>query len=327
MGVLDVMTRKGSSSPDRYCWMDAAVLPGRVFPSSTSSARSVAASHPVPRPSDELIAARGASFATPNGIAAASVTGIRILLAEDNPVNQKVAVAMLRKFGHAVQVVPNGVEAVAAVRQASFDVVFMDCQMPEMDGYEATASIRELETNGRRTPIIAMTANALSGDREHCLAAGMDDYLSKPIDPDKLAVALARWLPAVKASPEPLAPSIQPTPAAAVLEPATVEIARLQGVVGDDPATVRSYLELFVTIVGGLVQQLADAVRSSDPKAIRRFAHQIKGSAASIGADELASIASAMEKQAASGETLCAAEGLARLDAAYRRVLAFIAGY
>jgi CheY-like chemotaxis protein len=129
----------------------------------------------------------------------------RVLLVEDNRVNQLVAARMLRTFGIEAVVVSDGAQAVAAVQAKSFDLVLMDCQMPELDGYDATRAIREWETARiaagitARLPIVAMTANAMLGDREKCLAAGMDDYLSKPIKRDVLLASLVRWLSPVTA--------------------------------------------------------------------------------------------------------------------------------
>jgi CheY-like chemotaxis protein len=119
----------------------------------------------------------------------------RVLLAEDNIVNQTLAVAMLKGFGCRVHLAKNGREAVTAFEGEFFDVVLMDCQMPEMDGFAATRTIREMEQqrNARRTPIIALTANAMEGDRDRCLEAGMDDYLSKPFKHAQLWAAVANW--------------------------------------------------------------------------------------------------------------------------------------
>jgi len=119
----------------------------------------------------------------------------RVLLAEDNPVNQVVAMTMLRNLGLAATHAANGADAVARWSEGGYDLVLMDCQMPEMDGYAATAEIRARELPGRRTPIIALTAHAMPGDRERCIAAGMDDYLTKPFRQEQLAGLLARWLP------------------------------------------------------------------------------------------------------------------------------------
>jgi CheY-like chemotaxis protein len=126
-----------------------------------------------------------------------------VLVAEDNPVNQKVAVRMLEKLGHRADVAANGREALDALARIPYAVVFMDFQMPEMDGIEATIELRRREGTGHHTPVIAMTAAAMPGDRARCLEAGMDDYIAKPVRPAELAAALERWVGAAAGEPNP----------------------------------------------------------------------------------------------------------------------------
>jgi CheY-like chemotaxis protein len=124
---------------------------------------------------------------------AAELKEVRILVVEDNVVNQRLAMKLLEKLGCWVDVAANGVEAVNRLKKFSYDLILMDCQMPEMDGYEATAEIRRREGASRHTPIIAMTAHAMLGDREKCLSAGMDDYVAKPIKKETVLEMIMKW--------------------------------------------------------------------------------------------------------------------------------------
>jgi CheY-like chemotaxis protein len=130
--------------------------------------------------------------------AAVPVQSVRILVAEDNLVNQRVVLGLLAKLGHHADAVRNGLEAVKAVESGTYDVVFMDCQMPELDGFEATRRIRRLSGTCARVPIVALTANAMQGDRERCLDVGMNDYVTKPVDVGRLSAALQRFLPTTR---------------------------------------------------------------------------------------------------------------------------------
>jgi CheY-like chemotaxis protein len=152
------------------------------------------------RPPDAIAACGAAAEAS----AAAQIGRAkhRVLLAEDNAVNQKVALRLLERLGCSVDVAASGSEAVEKYRAAPYDIVFMDCQMPLMDGYEATAAIRRLESAGAHIPIVALTANAMQGDRDVCLAQGMDDYIAKPINTGDLIRVLQRWLGQKTSEPE-----------------------------------------------------------------------------------------------------------------------------
>ena len=129
------------------------------------------------------------SWANPSGVRR------RLLVVEDNLINQKVAMKILTQMGFGVEVANDGLDALAYCQKSSFDAILMDCQMPVMDGFEATIAIRNLQTGLARTPIIALTANALSSEREKCLQAGMDDFLAKPVKPEMLDEVLRRWVP------------------------------------------------------------------------------------------------------------------------------------
>ncbi len=218
--------------------------------------------------------------------------GRHILLAEDNVVNQRVAVALLSKLGCAVTLAGNGREAVELFERETFDLVLMDCQMPELDGFAATAEIRRREKDARHTPIVAMTANALEGDREKCLAAGMDDYLSKPVAQARLMAVLARWLGTVSGDQQ----------GQAAASESVVDREQLAAATGGDEELMREILDIFAAGLPALVARIADAAESEDCPRLAAAAHELKGSAANVGAKRLARIAAEIESAAKKGE-------------------------
>jgi two-component system sensor histidine kinase/response regulator len=199
-----------------------------------------------------------------------------ILLAEDNIVNQKVAVRQLQKLGYRADAVANGREAVEALERISYDLVLMDCQMPELDGYEATGEIRRREGNTKHTPIVAMTANALQGDRDRCLAAGMDDYISKPVKPEDLAQVLGRLL--AKTSNEEEVES-------KITEPVSppVDMKRLYQVMGTEPTELREILDIYLEQMPLSLEKLSIAIESGNANDVNLIAHNCAGTSANCG--------------------------------------------
>ncbi|MGF1467607.1 MAG: ATP-binding protein [Sandaracinaceae bacterium] len=243
----------------------------------------------------------------------------RVLVVEDNPINQRLAVALLSRHGVEADVASNGLEAVRAALRERYDLVLMDCQMPRMDGYEATSRIREAEARGEhRTVIAAMTASAMAGDRERCLAAGMDDYLAKPVDRRALAALVSRYLPLAErvqlaSAPEP--PRGEP----ALAGPSYEALRELAADVGTDALV--EVLSLFLTDGPRLVGSMEAAVRAGDRDGWARAAHTLAGSAGSIGASELSSRCRDLESCATEAAATQAVLGVRRaleraLDAA-----------
>ena len=231
-----------------------------------------------------------------DGSGGADFGGRRLLVVEDNPVNQRVATAQLRRLGCDVDVAANGLEALAALSRQPYDLVLMDCQMPEMDGFEATKSLRAREGGRRRTPIVAMTANALRGDREACLDAGMDDYLSKPTRPEELFRVLERWArsgrsaeadPRATPSPAPTPEDAPRGPAAPALDPAVLGgLRELEAAA--EPGLLRELLLAFRESANEKVGALRGATLARDRDRLEREAHSLKGSCGMVGALRMA---------------------------------------
>lgn len=246
-----------------------------------------------------------------------------ILVAEDNLVNQKVATRMLEKLGYRVDVAVNGLEVLEALSRVPYSAVLMDCHMPEMDGFETTRMIRERETT-TRIPIIAMTANAIQGDRERCLEAGMDDYISKPVKTETLAKVLARWLPpaeepsssrlnvsssslkreglCVKREAQPSLTNdvSRTTNDATPLDPTV--LADLSALGGDqNPQFLTSLFDHFLEETPSRLTALRAAAEQGDGPALERTAHTLKSTCGNLGARPMAGICMALEEQGRNG--------------------------
>lgn len=259
----------------------------------------------------------------------------RILLAEDNPVNQQVALAVLETLGCQVEVANDGAEALEALAAAHYDAVLMDCEMPNVDGFEATARIRRREAEagcGARVPILALTAHAVKGAREKCLAADMDDYLSKPFRRDELRRALGPWLseaaPETEPEPVPEAPQAGPDPDAAPeredtedpLDRTVLDTLRaLQPADGSD--LLANLIGIYRSSSAELLESLSEAVEQGDAPAIQQTAHALKSSSLNVGARLLGSLCRQLEAMGHAGEVEGAVDLFARLAAERERAL------
>jgi PAS domain S-box-containing protein len=233
---------------------------------------------------------------------------IRILVAEDNATNQKVAVGILKKLGYRADAVANGLEAVRQIERIPYDLIFMDVQMPEMDGLEATQAIRGM-SNGKNIPIIAMTAAALQHDRDACISAGMNDYVAKPIQPLDIAEKIFRWLDAAQSHGAAAAGQAGPGDEAAVFDKDDL-IRRLMG----DENLLRSILAGFIKGMPKYLAAIRDGLAQQDAEALRRSAHTLKGSAANVGAHALSAVAQQIEQAGAAGDFAAAAARMDMLD-------------
>jgi PAS domain S-box-containing protein len=287
---------------------------------------------------DALLAALGHVEATAAAVRPASARcapmpgqSLRVLLAEDNAVNRKVALAMLERLGHRVVVVEDGRAALAALEAQPFDLVLMDVQMPEMDGFAATAAIRAWEADvdagrrqpppgssfalrrpgGERLPVVAMTAHALGGDEARCLAAGMDAYMAKPIKAETLADVL-----------EPFGGSAADGSPAADAPPVDLDIALRM--LGGDADLLEEAGRLFVEEAPRQLHALQEALSARDSKEVRRLAHSLRGSTLVFGAKAAAEIALRLESLGEAGLVDEAAPVLPTLEAEVRRIVAFL---
>src|SRR5579884_2168605 len=230
---------------------------------------------------------------------------IRVLVVEDSLINQRVALGMLKKLGYPADVADNGREALAALERFAYAAVLMDCQMPEMDGFAAAAAIRAREGDARRMPIIAMTANAMLGDRERCLDAGMDDYIAKPLRVQDLAAATA-GLAGADGEAEDGSPPV-------------IDEEALAGLVHLGMDLVADVLVPFRRDSAQRLPQLDEAARRADSESLSRVAHALKGDAVVVGAVELQGLCVQLERLGREGRVAEAAALLEAVREAFAR--------
>jgi CheY-like chemotaxis protein len=284
------------------------------------------------QPGEEVSASRrsGSSEVTPSDVAQS--TGRprgRVLLAEDNAVNQKVAVRMLEKLGYRADVAANGLEALEVLSRGRYGAVLMDVQMPEMDGYEATAEIRRREEGSERhTPVIAMTANAMQGDREKAIEAGMDDYVSKPVKLEALAGVLKRWVLQEEEAKADTTTSARDAGNSLATTGGSVDVSVLMGLrelQGEgEPDILDELIELFLDEVPTQLKALREAAHIGETQSVERIAHTLKGSSANMGALRMEALCAELEETVRSGDLSAASGHISRLEEEFGRVRAVL---
>jgi len=245
----------------------------------------------------------------------------RILLAEDNPTNQQVALGILKKFGLCADAVADGAEAIKALKSIAYDLVLMDVRMPVMDGIEATRQIRDehSEVRDHAIPIIAMTANAMECDRDKCLAAGMNDYVSKPVSPEALRKALKQWLGVRNSEFSPTRANVVPTHAVDSDVMIWDRVGLLRRLMGDHQLAT-NVIELFLEDIPLQIRVLREFLEVGDVSGCGRQAHSIKGASASVGAERLREVAGELEKAGNAGDLGAVRNHIAALEAQFFRV-------
>jgi len=247
---------------------------------------------------------------------------LRVLVAEDNAVNQQVAAGLLERAGHEAVVAGNGREALALLEKEAFDLVLMDVQMPELDGLETTAAIRERErATGGHLPIVAVTAHAMKGDAERCLAAGMDGYVAKPLQPRELEAAIASVVtPGAAQAHASAARASAPPPG-----PGVVDFPRLLERVGGDRTALAQLVRIFRADSPKQAARIRKAIRDSDAPALRSAAHAVKGAVSNFAAPAATEAAVRLQRMGDTGHLAGAEGALARLEREIGRVLEALA--
>jgi CheY-like chemotaxis protein len=248
------------------------------------------------------------SQAEPNGHDSSTPTGNThrselILVAEDHPINQQVAILLLQEFGFEAHVASTGTKAMESLKHVPYSLIFMDCQMPEMDGLETTRAIRKAEAlTGKHIPIIAMTAHALEGSRAECIAAGMDDYISKPIEQAQLKALLEKWLPGSGSNGE---------------QPAPVDFTALKAKYHDHAG---EFMRMFLDDAPRLIDAISECATAVDSKGLLRQAHSLRGICATLYAHPMRTLCSEIENATLNSDMQDLAPLIEKLQAEFERV-------
>jgi len=261
-------------------------------------------------------------------------SSVKILLVEDNAINQKVVCNQLKRLGYTtVAIAENGEEALEMLRLSEYDIVLMDCQMPILDGYSATKAIRARENGTRHLPVIAMTAHAMKGDREKCLAAGMDDYISKPVDLALLGATIQKWLALpnqgqaavigeIIVKPDLKVGDIQELPSPLNNQEQLIDWHRLQEISDGDVEFQREILTVFVEDGRTTLAKLRQAIENGDIQEVKNLAHALKGASGNTGIPPIQETAASLERLVRDTGTLD--EGMA-IVATLERLLSILA--
>jgi two-component system sensor histidine kinase/response regulator len=236
----------------------------------------------------------------------------RILLAEDHPVNQRLAIRLLERWGHSVHLVSNGLKALEACRSQEFDLIFLDVQMPEMSGLEAATAIRKEEKHGKHTPIIAMTAHAMKGDRERCLQAGMDFYIAKPLNTQALFELIEQIQPGQTSPPKPDTSTIQ----ASTDFDLNKALTRLDG----DLPLLQELAQMFLQDSPALLRKIETCLEQQDSKGLERAAHALRGAVGNFGAYQAQEAARRLENMGRASQLDEARKALAQLQQEFARL-------
>ena len=249
--------------------------------------------------------------------------GKLILIAEDNEINQKVIKQQMNLLGYAADIANDGSEAFKRMQNGEYALLLTDLHMPEMDGFELTKQVRAREAGQQHIPIIALTANALKGEKEHCLNVGMDDYLSKPAQLEDLRLVLEKYLASNKSVAETMpTPPAQAEPEETAALPVNIHV--LEELVGDDPATIEDMLQDYQASLEKAASELRQAYQSGQYPTVGSIAHKLKSSSRSVGALELGELCADMEQAGKNNDTQALALLLPRFDVELAKVETYL---